>query len=509
MNDEFQNFPDKIDPELLKNILQDRKALIAVTKRSFFWFFYIYFGRYLKYPIAPFHLEMIKIAQDESIKRAGVMSFRDSAKSTILNTAFALWAIMGIHQKKHVVIASQSQQRAKDHLMNIRKETENNKLLGENLGPFREIEDRWQTSILIITNYGARISAISKEEGIRGLREGPYRPDLIIADDIEDSNSVKTRENRDKTFNWFTGELLPLGEINTKVIVLGNFLHEDSVLSRLGEMIKAGKMKGTFLRIPLVDEKDRISWPGKFTSPKMIEDLKQSIGNEITWQRDFLLRSVPDDYQIIYSEWIKYYDSIPNKEDEKNKYCYTATAVDLAISEKETAHFTAMVSAMVFGYGENIKIHILPNPVNERLNFPETVKKAKEISMALGSGIPTAIYIEEVGYQKSLIQELQKEGFPAEGVPVGGQDKTARLHIVAPFVQTGRVLFPKKGCEVLIRQLTGFGIEKYDDLADAFAMLIGKVMEKNKPAPTPFPIQDANPDPKYKPFSADLWDKEF
>ena len=150
---------------------------------------------------------MFRIAQNEKVKRAGVMTFRNSAKSTILNTAYSLWAIMGIPQKKHVVIASQTQQRSKDHLMNIRKEIEGNQLLSENLGPFSVGEDRWGATTLIIPAYKARISAISVEEGIRGLKEGPNRPDLIIADDIEDSSSVKTREIRDKTFNWFTGEL--------------------------------------------------------------------------------------------------------------------------------------------------------------------------------------------------------------------------------------------------------------------------------------------------------------
>ena len=180
--------------------------MIETTRQSFFWFFYIYFGRYFTYSVAQFHREMIRIAQDESIKRAAVMAFRGSAKSTILNTAFALWCVMGSPQKKHIVIASQTQQRSKDHLMNIRKEIENNNLLSENLGPFRESEDRWHSTTLVIPKYGARITAISVEEGVRGLREGPYRPDVIICDDIEDSNSVKTIEGRDKTFNWLTGE---------------------------------------------------------------------------------------------------------------------------------------------------------------------------------------------------------------------------------------------------------------------------------------------------------------
>jgi hypothetical protein len=296
MNKTIQNLPDQFNPEIIKQLLKDRKALIAATQRSFFLFFYIYFGRYIKCPIAPFHFEMFRIAQDEEIKRAGIMTFRNSAKSTILNTAYSLWAIMGVSQKKHIVIASQTQQRSKDHLMNIRKEIEKNRLLSENLGPFSIGEDRWGATTLIIPAYEARISAISVEEGIRGLKEGPNRPDLIVADDIEDSNSVKTRETRDKTYNWFTGELIPLGETDAKVIVFGNFLCQDSVLFRLEEMIKEEKMKGVFLRVPLVDENDKIAWPGKFPTPESVEEFKKNIGNEITWQRDFLLRAVPDDF---------------------------------------------------------------------------------------------------------------------------------------------------------------------------------------------------------------------
>jgi hypothetical protein len=254
MNQEINNLPEGIYPETLKKLLNDRPALIEATKQSFFWFFYIYFGRYFTYSVAPFHRKMIRIAQDETIKRAAVMAFRGSAKSTILNTAFALWCVMGLPNKKHIVIASQTQQRSKDHLMNIRKEIEDNKLMAENLGPYQETEDRWHSTTLIIPKYEARITAISVEEGVRGLREGPYRPDVIICDDIEDSNSVKTIEGRDKTYNWLTGELIPLGDINTKIIILGNFLGDDSVLSRIEEKIKNKVMDGIFLKLKVLRE---------------------------------------------------------------------------------------------------------------------------------------------------------------------------------------------------------------------------------------------------------------
>lgn len=475
MNEEFHNLPQGIDPEFLRKILRDRKTMIALTRRSFFWFFYFYFSRYLKYPIAPFHLKMIEIAQDEKIKRAGVMAFRNSAKSTILNTAYALWAVMGIQQKKHVVIASQTQQRAKDHLMNIRKEIESNQLLSENLGPFRETEDRWHASTLIVTNYGARITAISVEEGIRGLREGPYRPDVIIADDIEDSSSVKTRESREKSFNWFSGELLPLGEVDAKVIILGNFLNQNSVLSRLEEMIKTGKMKGIFLRVPIVDENNNISWPGKFPSLEAIEDLRQSIGNELTWQRDFLLRAIPDDYQVILPQWIKRYDAFP--QDSELKYRYTLISIDPAISQEESADFTAMIPVSVYGQRENLKVFIHPEIVNERLTVQSIKEKAKFLSQNLGRGTLAKILVEEVGFQGIIPQELKGENLPAEGCKIQG-DKRERLSIAASLMEQGKVFFPKQGAEKLIGQLLGFGIESHDDLVDAFSLVMIEIIKR-------------------------------
>jgi predicted phage terminase large subunit-like protein len=58
-------------------------------------------------------------------------------------------------------------------------------------------------------------------------------------------------------------------------------------------------------------------------------------------------------------------------------------------------------------------------------------------------------------------------------VPVKvGQDKRARLRAVATFIQNGTVLFPEKGCEDLLAQLLGFGVEDHDDLVDAFVLMV-------------------------------------
>jgi hypothetical protein len=76
-----------------------------------------------------------------------------------------------------------------------------------------------------------------------------------------------------------------------------------------------------------------------------------------------------------------------------------------------------------------------------------------------------------------------RNNVPAEGVLVHGQDKQARLTLITHLVQQGKVLFPRHGTEELISQLTGFGIEKHDDLADAFSLLLLKIMDNDKSGP--------------------------
>jgi hypothetical protein len=45
------------------------------------------------------------------------------------------------------------------------------------------------------------------------------------------------------------------------------------------------------------------------------------------------------------------------------------------------------------------------------------------------------------------------------------------------MIRNGTVLFPDKGCEQLLQQMIGFGVEKHDDLADAFSLLVLKIVE--------------------------------
>lgn len=466
----------------LDEIKRKRSVRRTLAKNSHFWFFSIYLNHYMKYPFAAFHHEMFQITEDISLRLAVLVAFRGSGKSTLMTLSYVIWSIVGIQQKKFVLILSQTHTQARLHMANIKRELETNELLKADIGPFEEVSDEWGANTIVLSNFGARIIIASTEQSIRGARHGEHRPDLVICDDVEDLNSVKTKEGRDKTFQWLTSDMLPIGDENTKFMIVGNLLHEDSLLMRLKQGIEYEKLDGKFFLYPLLDDNNSIAWPGKFKTLADVEKLKTTIGTDSAWFREYLLRIISDADRLVHPEWIYYYDELlPEK---GNEFRYTATGIDLAISQKESADYTAMVSAKVFGSQEALKVYILPNPVNKKLTFPQTYQQAKALSQSLGNGSFTKLFIEDVGYQQSLIQHLVTNNVPAEGVKIAGQDKRARLALVTHLIQQGKVLFPRRGTEELIQQLTGFSIEKHDDLADAFSLLLLKVLDfDNQPQP--------------------------
>jgi predicted phage terminase large subunit-like protein len=463
----------KLD-KFFQKIVSDKKVRQAITRESHEWFFSVYFSHHITYETAPFQKEMFSLTEDPSITTLIVVAARGSGKSTIMTLSLPLWAVLGKLKKKHVLILAQTMPQAKQHLKNIREELESNDILRGDLGPFQEDEDEWRSQSLVVPRYGARITAASTEQGIRGIKHGAYRPDLVILDDIEDINSVKTKESRDKTFNWVMGDVMPIGDKTTKFVFVGNLLHEDSLLMKLRKNMEDGKMDGAYREYPIMDSEGKILWPGKYSSVEDIEAEKKKTISDVAFQREFMLRIIPDEDCVIKPDWIQYYDDMPS-----NNYTLLYTGVDLAISKKDTADFTAMVTIKSFGYGKNLKMYVLPNPINRRMEFPEQVSQVELLYKTLGWGYDNKFFVEKTAYQEALIQELRSRNIRVEQSETGGSDKRTRLATISHLVANGTVLFPKKGAEDLIQQLTGFGAEKYDDLADAFFYAVSAIAKES------------------------------
>lgn len=470
-----------LPPDLADKMFRDRAIRIAITKESHFLFFHFYFAHYVKYPTASFQREIFHLTEREDIKNLFIVAFRGSAKSTTLTTSYPLWAILCKQQKKFVLILCQTQAQAKQHMMNLRRELESNALLKNDLGPFQEENSEWGSSSLVFSNMNARITAVSSEQSIRGLRHNQHRPDLIIGDDLEDLASTKTREGRNKTYQWLTGEVIPTGDRDTRLVIVGNLLHEDSLMMRLKDDVELERLNGVFKLYPLI-KNGEILWPGKYQTMEDVEDEKRKAANEYAWQREYMLQIVPNEEQAIHREWIQYYDTIPLREiiiDPYTTHTEVRIGIDLAISQRDSADYTAMVLGLLFEVKEGYRIYILPKIINKRMSFPETVEMCKTLDKSYSeNGQRPTLVIEDVAYQKALPQQLENEGFwNVKTTRPGNQDKRSRLVLTANLIKTGKVLFPRRGAEQLIQQIVHFGVEKHDDLADAFSNLVHSAIE--------------------------------
>jgi predicted phage terminase large subunit-like protein len=464
---------------IFERVLKDQRFRQEVVKKSLEFFFPIYLHEYIKFETAPFQTEIFRILQNEKNKLAVITAFRGSAKSTIITTAYVLWSILGVQQKKFIMICSQTEVKARQHLNNIKEQLLHNGLLKKDLGPFEEEKNNLgNATALIIKRMNVKIMICSIEQSIRGMRHNEHRPDLIILDDIEDLNSVKTREGRNKTFDWLTGDIIPAGTRKTRIIAIGNLLHEDCVLKRLEKKIESGQMKlmnGIYLEYPIIDSKGNPLWPGKYPTPESIEEEREKTMNDTAWHREYLLKIISSDEQIVKPEWIKFYEKLP-----ADGFRGIYVGVDLAIGEKDTNDCTSMVVGYVYGVGKKMKIYIQSKPFNKRVSFPEQAEYlAQLIAREKLTHGRVKVYVEDVGYQRALVQYFNSSKYDIEAVPVGRMSKSVRLQLTTPLLKEGRVMFPEEGCEELIEQLLGFGKEKHDDLVDAFSLLVIKVVDNN------------------------------
>jgi predicted phage terminase large subunit-like protein len=134
-----------------------------------------------------------------------------------------------------------------------------------------------------------------------------------------------------------------------------------------------------------------------------------------------------------------------------------------------------MVSGSVIEIDGVPKIYIDPNPIHAKLSFHETMETAKAL---IAANPYKVLYVEEVNYQKAAVQEAERVLLPVMPMKAG-VDKRSRLKVAATYIQNGTVIFPRTGCEDLLIELLGFGVEAHDDLVDAVVYLILGLVQNN------------------------------
>lgn len=460
----------------LERLVDDPEIRRAAAK-TLKGFCLTYLPHHFPADLSDFFDEMAGALQDHNNNRLEIIGFRGCAKSTMASLALVLWAALE-HPELYpfIIMLADTRGQASINAATVQHELRNNELILRDYGhlkyrsiddpkpePTLESDEDWQAMNCVLDN-GVRILSRSRGQKIRGIKHRQHRPSLIVADDVEDLDWVRTQENRDKSDRWFRGNVLPsLDEQAGRVVLIGNWLHTDGLMARL-------KNTGIFkvLEFPLIREGngaeiERCTWKAKYPTQEAIDRKREELG-DIGFRREMLLQVVPEEGQDVHPEDIHYYDDPPF--DDGN---YLAHGVDLAISTKESADYTAVVTGEVTWPGGKTEIYVQPHPVIQHLTFTQTMKTLDNIRSS--TNMSSEFFVEAVAYQQAAIEEMERRAFSVQAMhPI--KDKRARLRVAARYIKLGIVKFPRTGCEQLITQLLGFGVEKHDDAVDALVYLI-------------------------------------
>ena len=388
-----------------------------------------------------------EIQKEQGIKynRLLFIAPRGFSKSSICSRFFPLY--LALHgYKKDIFLVSATIALAKENLRVIRTELENNELLVKDFGDLKS--DKWTEEQLNLTN-GVIIRAKGRGFQIRG-----FRPDAIICDDLEDDESIASKEQRDKLENWFFRTLIPTLKPDQDLVYIGTKLHQFALIAKLE--LKEEFVSRTYRALTNGESIWEEMWP-----TERLLAMKREIGT-YAFEAEYQNNPLSLKEQPIKPEFIEGVES-------KGEKLVRCMAIDPAISEKESADYRAIsiFERTTEGYFREVITE------KGRWGVEEQVKKIVDIFKRFK---PDRVLIEEVAFQKILrsliIEEARKQGLyiPIATAELGvgenkrPKDKMTRLLQVLH-------LFEQRYVEIISQdlkeELLAFPFGDYDDTVDA------------------------------------------
>ena len=424
---------------------------------------------------------------------AMLMMPRGFSKTTLTN-AVTLYYIL-FQESRFTVYLSETASHSEMQLANVKRELEGNERIKAIFGELKppERQGRKWTGDIFETITDVVVAARGRGAQIRGMQMNARRPDRIIMDDVEDDESVKTEEQRQKTRDWFYKEVLPalpIMDSNATIIALGTLLHIEALLQTL-----RGDPEWTSVVFGALDVDGEPLWADAMDGDK-IERKRQSFaraGQLSSFYMEFFNTPRSEENAKFRQDMIKTWETVGivgKATDKMNK----AIALDPAISQNRKADYSAIG---VVGMERGGWIHVLD--MWGRVGAPP--RELIDKFFAYGKMWNCQQHgVEAIAYQAALVHMLREEMFRKkyyfEVVEIrhsSQQKKTDRVEgILQPRFASGYI-YMRQRFETLITQLLDWPNGK-KDFPDVLAMCVSLL--------DPYAAQAADP-------STDLEDDEY
>lgn len=434
--------------------------------------------------------QLPQVLQQLSSVHLAIAAPRGEAKSTLVSQLFTLYCLV-TQKKRYALIVMDSIDQVYPMLEAIKVELEFNQRLRIDFPEMAGQGRVWQAAT-IITKANQKVQVAGSGKKLRGLRHGAYRPDLVVLDDIENDEQVRSPEQRDKLHDWLKKTVLPLGAAGDKldVVYIGTILHYDSVLNRTlsSKTWKTAKFKA------LIRQPDGMSlwdkWEDFYLNEgEVVADAfytqnqaAMDKGAVVSWAARPILTLMKIRARDGHATFDSEYQNDPLSSDDAmfaNSLTYWTElpanliyfgALDPSLGKAGASRDPSAI--LVGGYHrETGKLYVVEAQVKKRLPdliIEDVIRMQKQYHCQRW-------FVETVQFQEFLKDELVKRS-AQRGIPVPATatkpntDKMLRIESLQPHMANSLILLHSSQT-TLISQLRHFPKADHDDGPDALEML--------------------------------------
>lgn len=471
---------DDLRPDGLESLVLSVEEAIARGSEHVVVFGNIFLPRAFRNKSPAFHFDLAELLAGPNRFNA-FMVFRGAAKTTLLRAYILQRICYGLSNT--IMIVSATQDHSVLTLSWIRNQVERNKRVQE---AFRLRKgSRWAETICeiivprIVPNpvdgkgeiieETVTILAFGITGQIRGFNVDDFRPDLIVADDIQTEENIGTEEQRKKTNALFFGalanSLAPSTEAPLAKLVLLNtpMAKGDVITTALDDPLWISKKFSVF------DSNGDSVWDERYPT-RDLKLLKASYirrGQYDVWMREYECTIVKSEYKTFDVGNLMFWKDLPQKPDA------SVTAIDPASSESKKASDNVVLTAVRKGADIYVAAYRAAKG-----QMPDKVANDVFTHKFLFGTI--TLVVETVAYQKVLKWYLEKEMIKrriwmvVKELKKDGRAKSDRIIQALVGIVAQRHLFVHESMLELINQMDQFEPDKdaIMDILDALAMAV-------------------------------------
>lgn len=353
-------------------------------------------------------------------KQLVLMAPRNHSKTAMFSVAYPLWLIAK-NSKIRIILVSNTSTQAESFLRQITTTLETNdryiKVFG-NLVP--AMPDKWTQKEIIVERNAPELKDPTVSATGTGGAILSKRADVIICDDLLNSQNTRTSMQRQFTRDWFMEVLKPVLEPTGQMIVVGTAWHKKDLYHELMRM-RTYQIRRRYDAI-VDEEKKQVLWKERWSWKKLQEELEEmgsssfnkAYRNLVSDKATQVFKDAPLEramdrgrtrtliYQLDYSQWDLGGMTV-------------SMGVDLAISERQESDDCGFAVIGRLRNGEKIPLHLSLH----KLGFADQQKMILDLYRRFQ---PEIIIVESNGYQAALKRDMaENSDLPIEGYNTGGE----------------------------------------------------------------------------------------